>query len=133
MECLLMPVVIAVLAYANRVIVRQLLRRQAGRGWWLVLFGAWVVGAAVGVWSTFSFEYRLSPNTRVLGAPMPMAAFHLEGPPGEEQWADYVNALLPLVICENGVTLALLASFPVSLTFWLWSRNAKRGVSHTGT
>ena len=94
----------------------------------LVLIGLWVVGAGVGWWSTFSFEYQLSPNTRVLGAPMPMAAFHLEGPPGEEQWADYINVNLPLVVGANVISVALLAPCPVGLAFGLWCRHTKRRV-----
>jgi hypothetical protein len=126
MDCLLMPVVIAVLAFANRAIVRQFLARRAGMGWWLVLIGAWLVGARVSVWSTFSFEYQLSPTTRVLGAPMPVAALHLEGRPGEEQWADYIMPNMALDAGFNVATVALLASCPVGLAFWLWNRHTKK-------
>jgi hypothetical protein len=127
-----MPVVIAMLAYANRAIVRQFLGRRAGTGWWLILILAWVVGASVGVWSTFSFEYYLSPKTRVLGAPMPIGFFHLEGPPGEEQWADYISMNMLLVAGANVIAVALLAPCPVGLAFWLWCRKVK-GQVETGS
>jgi hypothetical protein len=132
MACLLIPVVIAVLAFANRAIVRQFLGRQAGTGWWFALIGAWFVGAAVGVWSSFFFEYPLSPKTRILGAPVPMGAFHLEGPPGKEQWADYINPNAHLALSSNVILIALLAPFPVSLAFWLGTRQTKRQVEASG-
>src|SRR5262249_41716400 len=96
MACLLIPLIVAGLAFANAATVRLLQRRHAGRGWWAALFVAWLAGAVLGGWGCF-FEYQLSPRLRVVGAPVPEVFFLLEGPPGEEQWADYVTPAAPLL------------------------------------
>ena len=126
MACLLITLIVAVLALANAAVVRQLQRRHAGRWWWAALFVAWLAGAALGGWGFFFVEYQPSPRLRVVGAPLPAASFLLEGPPGEEQWVDYVTPAAPLLAAANVLILALLAGCPVGLVFWLvrWAGRA---------
>jgi hypothetical protein len=86
----------------------------------LVLLGA--LGSAAGVWGGFFYEYQPSPRLRVIGAPVPMAFFHLEGPPSEEVWVDFVDEFPLLVAASNPVLLALLFASPVGLCFHIWCR-----------
>ena len=97
--------------------VRSFLARRARPPWWGALAAAWAVGAVVGAWSGFFFEYRPAPNLRVFGAPVPAAFFHREGPPGEEQWVDFITPAPLLFAGSNVVILALLAASSVGLAF----------------
>ncbi len=60
-------------------------------------------------------KYRPSPELRIHGAPVPVVAFHWEGPPGEEQWIDFITPAPLLFAGSNVVLLALLAGLPVGL------------------
>ena len=125
MGCLFIPAVIALLAFANFAFVRMFHRRRASAGWWVFLSAAWLVGAALGVWAGFFFEYQASPTLRVSGAPVPAAFFHWEGPPGEEGWVDFITPDPLLFASSNVVILALLAGFPVGLAFWVFQRKTR--------
>jgi hypothetical protein len=125
MGCLLILVLIAILALANVATVRLLQRRQASAGWWAALSITWLAGAALGVWGGFFFEYQPSPQLRVFGAPVPAGVFHWEGPPGEEQWIDFVTPAPLLFAGSNVPIMALLAACPVGLVFWVWSWRAR--------
>jgi hypothetical protein len=132
MGCLFIPAAIILLVFANLAVVRMLIGRQAGSGWWAAVFVAWFVGAALGVWAGFYFEYQASPRLRVAGAPVPAAFFHLEGPPGDEQWVDFITPAPALFAGSNVPILALLAACPVGLVFWLRGlvMRMSGGVSH---
>ena len=110
---LLILVVCILLALANAGIVSRFRRRRAGRGWWCLLAVAWLAGAGLGVWGGFFFEYRPTPVLRVFGAPVPGAFLHWEGPPGEEQWVDFITPAPLLFAGSNIVILGLLAGIPV--------------------
>jgi hypothetical protein len=127
MAGLLIFLLVCLLALANTTTVLLLRRRQAGRGWWASLWVAWLAGAALGAWSGIFFEYQLSPRLRVFGAPVPHAFFHLEGPPGEEQWIDFITPTPILFAASNVPILALLAACPVGLLFWVWDRRLPPG------
>jgi hypothetical protein len=83
-----------------------------------------LAGAALGLWASFRFEYQPSPRLRILGAPMPLAFFHWEGPPGQEDWCDYVTHTPLLTIGSNVLILALLAACPLGMVRWLVRRRA---------
>jgi hypothetical protein len=117
MGFLLIFSMVALLTYANVDTVRSFIARRARPPWWEALAAAWAVGAVVGVWSGVFFEYRPVPNLRVFGAPIPAAFFHWEGPPGEEQWVDFITPAPLLFAGSNVVILALLAASPVGLAF----------------
>ena len=127
MEFLLIVVLLALLTLANTAVVRMLRRRQAGVGWWVALSAAWLAGAALGVWSGFFFEYRASPRLRVIGAPVPAAFFHWEGPPGEEQWVDYITPVPLLSVASNVAILALLAGCLAGVVLWLGGGGVRPG------
>jgi hypothetical protein len=127
MGCLLIPVLIALLGWANAAIVRLFQRWHAGPVWWAALLIAWLAGALLGVWSGFFFEYQPSPRLRVAGAPVPGAFFHWEGPPGEEQWSDYITPAPLLFAGSNILILAMLAAVPVGVAFWLRPRRTRAG------
>ncbi len=126
MGCLLIPLLLALLAVANAATVRRFRRSAANTGWWTALLMAWLVGAALGVWGGFLFEYQPSPRLRVAGAPVPAAFFHLEGPPGEERWVDFVTPSPQFFAGSNVPILAMLAACPVGLVFWVWSWRERR-------
>ncbi len=117
MGCLLIPVLVGLLALANVVTVRLFRRREAGVGWWIALSLAWLAGAALGVWGGFFLEYQPSPRLRVFGAPVPAAFFHWEGPPGEEQWVDFITPVLLLFAGSNVPIMALLVACLIGLVF----------------
>jgi hypothetical protein len=136
MVWLLLPALLSLLTLANAAVVRMFRRRQAGVGWWVTLSVAWLAGAAAGVWGGFFFEYRPSPRLRVLGAPVPAAFFHWEGPPGEEQWVGFITPAPLLSAASNVALLALLAGCPVGVVCWLaWRRPVpgEGGCSERGT
>lgn len=113
---------IGLLAYLNVATVRSFRRRQAGSGWWTLLTFGWAAGAAVGVMGGFFFEYQPRPELRVVGAPVPVAFFHWEGPPGEERWIDFITQPPFLFAGSNVVILGLLAACPIGLAFRLLRR-----------
>jgi hypothetical protein len=108
---------LGLLAWANVALVRLYLRRRAGWGWWVALSAAWLTGGALGVWGGFFFEYQPTPTLRVIGAPVPAAFHHWEGPPGEEQWVDFITPAPALYAASNIALLGLLAGCPVGLVF----------------
>lgn len=124
---LILVVVVVLLALANLATVLSLQRWKAGPGWWVALWMAWLIGAAVGVWSGFYFEYQPSPHLRVFGAPVPAVFFQLEeGPAGEEQWIDFITPAPLLYAGSNVPILTMLTAGPVGILFWVRSRNERR-------
>ena len=122
MGFLLILLLLAPVSYCNVLIVRSFLARSAGVPWWGVLAAAWLAGATIGAWCGFGFEYRPVPTLRVFGAPIPAAFFHWEGPPGEEQWVDFVTPAPLLFAGSNVVILAMMSACLVGLTFRLRQR-----------
>jgi hypothetical protein len=116
---LIITVLIALLMWADIAIVRLLRRRCAGLRWWVALSVAWLAGAGLGVWGGFFFEYRPLPELRVIGAPVPVAFFRKEGPPGQEQWVDFITPAPLLFAASNIPILALLIACPIGLIFSL--------------
>jgi hypothetical protein len=109
--------VTVLIAFADAGIVRLFRRRRAGPGWWCALAVAWLVGAGLGAWGGFFFEYRPTPVLRIFGAPVPGAFLSWEGPQGEEQWVDFITPAPLLFAGSNIVILALLAGLTVGLLF----------------
>ena len=109
MKILLVITILILLGFANAWVAKLLLRCESGCNWWIALCMAWLAGAACGVWSGFFFEYRPSPQLRIQGVPVPVVAFHWEGPPGNEHWVDFVSPAALLFALSNVVLIALLA------------------------
>lgn len=124
MACLI-PVILALLAWADMATLRMLLRRQANPAWWATLWIVGGLGLAFGVWIGAFLEYQPSPRLRVFGAPFAAAILHLEGPPGEEHWVDYITPVPFLIVGSNVLLVALLAPCPVGILFWLSQRSAR--------
>jgi hypothetical protein len=89
-------------------------------------------GVGMGVMTGFALAEGRNPNTdwlalmpvllfglgfMIFGAPIPAAFFHWEGPPGKEQWVDFITPAPLLFAGSNVVILALLAAIPVGLAF----------------
>ncbi|MFO0919760.1 MAG: hypothetical protein U0872_15790 [Planctomycetaceae bacterium] len=115
----LLLLLFGILVLANAGTVLLLKRRIAVMPWWLALFAAWLAGAAVGVWAGVFFEYQPEPHVRIIGFPVPEACFIWQGPPGEEQWVDYVSPVPLLLILSNILFWGLLAGCPVGLIYWM--------------
>src|SRR5438105_5969094 len=113
----LFVVIVWLLAWANLATVQMLARRHAKARWWISLALAWAIGAAIGVWSGFFFEYQACPTLRVFGFPVPAGFFHWEGPPGQEQWIDYITPAPMLFAGSNIFIAGTLAACPVGLAF----------------
>jgi hypothetical protein len=121
--------VVSLLAYLNLLIIRSFRRRSVGPGWWTMLIIAWAAGSALGFVGGFFFEYQPSPHLRVAGAPVPGAFFRWEGPPGEEQWVDYITPAPLLCAGSNVAIIGLLAACPIGLAFWLQRRRTVKSAS----
>jgi hypothetical protein len=121
MACCLIPIVIALLAYSNLLIVQLFNRRKAGKSWWNALALAWLAGAGLGVWSGFFFEYQPSPKLKFLGFPVPVVVFQLEGPPGDEDWVDFPGS--PLFALSDILIMALLVPWWIGTLFLGCHRN----------
>jgi ribose/xylose/arabinose/galactoside ABC-type transport system permease subunit len=119
MGLLLITLLIVLLTWANVAIVRMLRCRHARLRWWVALSVAWLAGAGFGAWSGFFFEYQPLPRLRVFGAPVPAVFFHWEGPPGQEQWIDFITPAPRLFATSNILILALLAACPIGLVLRL--------------
>ena len=116
MVCLI-PLTILILACLDAAIIQMFRYRRAKVTWWIALSCAWSIGAAIGFWSGFFFEYQPSPHLRVCGFPVPGAFFHWEGPPGEEDWVDYITPA-PLTFAGSNILIVSLATaLPVGLLF----------------
>ena len=118
MGCLFILLIVGLLLWANIATVQMFTRRQAKAIWWIGLAVAWAVGAGLGVWSGFFFEYQASATLRVFGFPVPAAFFHYEGPPGQEQWIDFITPAPLLFAGSNIFIVGMLAACPVGLAFW---------------
>ena len=114
---LLILIIIALLGWANVAIIRRFRSQVAGWGWWTSLLLLWTAGATIGVWGGFFFEYLACPTLRVCGAPVPVGFFHLEGPPGQQQWIDFITPAPLLFALSNVVLMTLLLACPVWLAF----------------
>src|SRR4051794_4073044 len=113
---------IGLLTWANSAMVRQLRRRHAAIGWWVLLIVLWTAGVALGVYGGFFFEYHASPKLRVFGAPVPAAFFHWEGPPGHEDWVDFPAETALLNAASNVLLVPLLFACPLAVVFWSWHK-----------
>ena len=100
------------LALLARNTLRRVLFRQ--RRVQLVIFIATlIVGAAVGWWLGFTFTYHANKELQILGCPLPLVAFHLEG----GNWIDYVMPIPLLNAVLNLIILILLSVAPLNILF----------------
>jgi hypothetical protein len=84
--------------------------RRMPRIWTSVLVALWLVGAALGMWFATRFEYRPTRGLRVVGAPVPVAYYHLEGPPGNQRWVDFISPVQPWLVAADAILFSLLCA-----------------------
>lgn len=114
MEPSLLIAVLCLLGWLAILAVKSLWARQVGRWWRSSLVVSLVLGIALGIWLGGFFEYRPSAKLRVLGFPVPVAAFALErGADGQEQWTDFVPPFPELVVAANVLLTAIMSVYPV--------------------
>jgi len=70
-----------------------------------------MTGLGVGVYCTTSIEYMYDPKLLVMGFPMPIVMFELEG----ARWVDFVNLLGPFVFAINGIFFGSILLLPFSI------------------
>jgi hypothetical protein len=116
-------VLFTAVAWCSYLVIRMLRRRRAGFRWWVALAIASLFGAILGIWCGLEFEYRPSQTVRVLGFPMPIAVFHLEGGGADEQWIDFVSPFPVVNAIGNAFFILFLSAIPVGLAFLLSNRS----------
>jgi len=110
----LLITVLCLLGWLAILAAKSLWARQVGRWWWSSLAVSLVLGIALGIWLGGFFEYRPPAKLRVLGFPVPVAAFALEvGSDGQEQWTDFVPPFPELVVAANVLLTAIMSVYPV--------------------
>ena len=105
---ILAVVLLALSAWGVSATVRGLRHANAGGAWWLAFTVLGVLGAGVGAWFAFRFEYQVSHDFRFAGFPVPVAFFHLEG-------GDWVDFIIPPYFAYPAV-FADIVSFGVALS-----------------
>jgi hypothetical protein len=118
MDCLLIPLLIALFLWINKAVLK-LLWQRASTGWKIAYCFACVTGIILGVWGGFFFEYQPYPNLRVFSIPFPIGFLHLEGPPGNEEWVDFVSPAGALVALSDLIIIALIVPSLIGLAFWV--------------
>jgi hypothetical protein len=119
---ILVYITIVLLLWANVAAVVSFRRRRASGRWWTAMWFAWILGGAIGVYGGFFFEYQPTETLRVFGAPVPAVFLHLEGPPDNQQWVDYITPAPLLFAGSNIIILAMAAGCLVATGFVLCSR-----------
>ena len=116
MAILLIPLGIAALGWAAFAAHRSLQRRGASHGWFVAFFGLMAVGACVGIYFGFFFDYLAAPTVRVYSFPVP-AAFHvLESyDDGTQRWVDFITPSPILFAGSNVVIFACTMVLPLWL------------------
>ena len=104
---ILAAVLLVLSAWGVSATVRCLRQTNAGGAWWLAFTVLGVLGAGVGAWFVFRFEYQVSRDFRFAGFPVPVAFLHLEG-------GDWVDFIIPPYFAYPGV-LADIAAFAAVL------------------
>jgi hypothetical protein len=106
---ILAVVLLALSAWGVLATVRRLRQTNARAAWWLAFALLMALGAVAGAWFAFRFEYRVSPDMRFAGFPVPVALFHLE----DGHWVDFIippYAAYPAIfadILSFGVALSM--------------------------
>jgi hypothetical protein len=103
--------VVVVLGLAGWCIVavfRHLWSCRFDAKWWVVFALFVAIGIGVGAWGGTQLEYHPNPKTRVLGFPVPLVVFVLEG----ENWTDFVP---PTPVQYGAVAANVLAAVAVVL------------------
>lgn len=96
-------IVFATSAWVVISVFKHLRSHHFSTKWWLVFTLLVLVGIAVGAWAGTQWQYQPNMKTRVLGFPVPLAVFVLEG----ENWIDFVP---PAFIQYGAVAANVLAA-----------------------
>jgi hypothetical protein len=113
-------VLIALSVWGVSATVHGLRRTNAGATWWLIFTMLSLIGAGVGAWFAFRFEYRVSHDFRFAGFPVPVAFFHLES-------GDWVDFIIPPYFAYPGLfadiaTFATVLLLPLLVTLRITER-----------
>ncbi len=109
--------VVVVLGLAGWCIVavfRYLWLRRLNAKWWVVVSVFVVIGVGLGSWSGTQLEYHPNPKVRVLGFPVPLVVFVLEG----ENWTDFVPPT-PVqygAVAANVLTAVAVVLIPLAIS-----------------
>ena len=86
MALILAFALLALSAWGVAATVRRFRQTGAGSAWWVAFSILGILGAGLGAWFAFRFEYQVSPEFRFIGFPVPVAFFHLE----DGHWVDFI-------------------------------------------
>lgn len=67
--------------------IRLFRNQSATASWWTALSVLATIGAGLGVWLAFFFEYQPLQKLRVISFPLPTVSFVLE----DDRWTGFVN------------------------------------------
>ena len=74
------------------------------------------------------FTWKMGTKLRLEGAPIPVAVFQLEGPPGEERWTDFVSPNPFFFGCVNVFLTVCSAICLVGIIFIFWRIGTKKKI-----
>lgn len=110
---LLAGIFIIPLAFIARATVRRAVEARRSRTRIGILIVTALVGLVIGFWLGFGFDYQPSETIRVVGCPLPIVFFGLEG----DRWTDFVVPVPILNGMLNVVIVALFVLAPLHLAF----------------
>jgi hypothetical protein len=101
---------VVVLAAVDAWTLRSIRRLPSQSSWRFASVGLLIIGIALGLWLGCFFSYRVAPDFRYIGFPVPGLVLHFE----DGRWVDYVG-LVPVVVPFNVFIIASSCLLPVSL------------------
>jgi hypothetical protein len=99
---------VAMAVFMLRYVFHSLRRHQLFARWWIATVCILLLAIGIGLWSATRLEYQLNVKTRVIGFPLPLVVFVLEG----NRWTDFVP---PSVTQTCLVVTNVLISIAVAL------------------
>lgn len=114
MGVLLLPLTLAFFGWLAYRVHRSFVGRAVSNRWHVAFFTSLMLGAALGVYFGFFFEYHASRRLRVFSFPVPAVVFVLERyDDGSERWTDFVTPAPLFFAGSNICLLACAAVLPV--------------------
>ena len=98
------------LAFLARNTLRRILYRQ-NRAQLVLFVATFVAGVGAGWWLGFKFTYYAHSELQILGCPLPLVAFQLEG----DRWVDFVMPIPLMNASLNLIIITLLAVAPLNI------------------
>jgi len=113
MGCVIAAVVILVAVSWVTAVIRHLHAQRFNAAWWVAFGVSVILGVRTGAWVGTQLEYPINARTRVVGFPLPLAVFVLEG----EHWTDFVppDHVQHALVAANVLSVMALALIPLAV------------------